>query len=112
LTGFLDKKAAGFCKELWDLMLSAQDNSQGVPTLLLEEKKQEILASQKVNDSPFITSHRPSFTYHLPFRYRQPLPSQYVMFRKYKEEVVYHDAQLGLLFTSLLIALLYPYHKH
>jgi len=47
LTGFLSKDAPGFCKELWDLMLSAQDNAQGVPTLLLEEKKQEILASQK-----------------------------------------------------------------
>ena len=43
LTGFLDKDAARFCKELWSLCLSAQSNPQGVPKELLEAKKMELL---------------------------------------------------------------------
>ncbi|KAK2805398.1 Dual-specificity kinase, spindle pole body (SPB) duplication and spindle checkpoint function [Onygenales sp. PD_10] len=42
LTGFLDKDTAKFCKELWNLCLSAQDNPQGVPKELLEAKKLEL----------------------------------------------------------------------
>ncbi|KAL9635141.1 MAG: hypothetical protein Q9164_003655 [Protoblastenia rupestris] len=43
LTGFLDKDAAKFCKELWLLCLSAQNNPQGVPKELLEAKKLELI---------------------------------------------------------------------
>jgi serine/arginine repetitive matrix protein 1 len=43
LTGFLDKDTAPFCKDLWKLLLSAQDSPQGVPKELLEAKKQELL---------------------------------------------------------------------
>ncbi|RAL12318.1 PWI domain-containing protein [Aspergillus homomorphus CBS 101889] len=43
LTGFLDKDTAKFCKELWSLCLSAQDNPQGVPKELLEAKKLELI---------------------------------------------------------------------
>lgn len=43
LTGFLDKDTAGFCKELWNLCLSAQSNPQGVPKELLEAKKLELI---------------------------------------------------------------------
>jgi serine/arginine repetitive matrix protein 1 len=43
LTGFLDKDTASFCKDLWKLLLSAQDSPQGVPKELLEAKKQELL---------------------------------------------------------------------
>ncbi|OAP56797.1 hypothetical protein AYL99_08909 [Fonsecaea erecta] len=39
LTGFLDKDTPKFCKELWNLCLSAQSNPQGVPKELLEAKK-------------------------------------------------------------------------
>ncbi|KAF2187757.1 PWI domain-containing protein [Zopfia rhizophila CBS 207.26] len=42
LTGFLGKECAGFCKELWNLMLSAQDSPQKVPKELLEAKKLEM----------------------------------------------------------------------
>ncbi|KAF2459822.1 PWI domain-containing protein [Lineolata rhizophorae] len=42
LTGFLEKSTAPFCKELWNLCLSAQDNAQGVPKELLEAKKLEL----------------------------------------------------------------------
>ncbi|KAH7171191.1 PWI domain-containing protein [Dactylonectria macrodidyma] len=43
LTGFLDKDTAPFCKDLWRLLLSAQDSPQGVPKELLEAKKLELI---------------------------------------------------------------------
>lgn len=43
LTGFLDKDAPKFCRELWNLALSAQTNPQGVPKELLEAKKMELI---------------------------------------------------------------------
>lgn len=43
LTGFLDKDTAPFCKELWNLCLSAQSSPQGVPKELLEAKKMELI---------------------------------------------------------------------
>ncbi|KAJ6445813.1 Phenylalanine-tRNA ligase alpha subunit [Purpureocillium lavendulum] len=43
LTGFLDKDTAPFCKELWNMLLSAQSSSQGVPKELLEAKKLELM---------------------------------------------------------------------
>ncbi|KAI4915804.1 hypothetical protein J4E90_004250 [Alternaria incomplexa] len=46
LTGFLNKETAPFCKELWDLMLSAQDSPMGVPRELLEAKKAELQQEQ------------------------------------------------------------------
>lgn len=46
LTGFLNKETANFCKELWNLMLSAQDNPKGVPKELLEAKKRELQEEQ------------------------------------------------------------------
>ncbi|KAF2030034.1 PWI domain-containing protein, partial [Setomelanomma holmii] len=42
LTGFLNKETAAFCKDLWDLMLSAQESAVGVPRELLEAKKLEL----------------------------------------------------------------------
>ncbi|CBX95634.1 hypothetical protein IAQ61_004460 [Plenodomus lingam] len=46
LTGFLGKDTATFCKELWDLMLSAQESPMGVPRELLEAKKLELQREQ------------------------------------------------------------------
>ncbi|KAK1769529.1 hypothetical protein QBC33DRAFT_324358 [Phialemonium atrogriseum] len=43
LTGFLDKDTASFCKDLWKLLLSAQNSPQGVPKELLEAKKLELI---------------------------------------------------------------------
>ncbi|KAJ6112132.1 hypothetical protein N7523_008193 [Penicillium sp. IBT 18751x] len=43
LTGFLDKDTSKFCKELWSLCLSGQENPQGVPKELLEAKKLELM---------------------------------------------------------------------
>lgn len=51
LTGFLDKDTARFCKELWNLCLSAQANPQGVPKELLEAKKLELI-QEKVRRPP------------------------------------------------------------
>jgi serine/arginine repetitive matrix protein 1 len=45
----LDKDTAKFCKELWNLCLSAQANPQGVPKELLEAKKLE-LRQEKVGE--------------------------------------------------------------
>eukprot|EP00920_Eleutheroschizon_duboscqi_P009197 GHVT01021032.1.p1 GENE.GHVT01021032.1~~GHVT01021032.1.p1 ORF type:complete len:491 (-),score=45.91 GHVT01021032.1:1779-3251(-) len=42
LTGFMAKKAGVFVKELWELMLSAQDNPAGIPQQLIDEKKNEM----------------------------------------------------------------------
>ncbi|KAI5846909.1 PWI domain-containing protein [Tricharina praecox] len=42
LTGFLEKETPGFCKTMWTLLLSAQASPQGVPTELLEQKKEEL----------------------------------------------------------------------
>ncbi|USP77122.1 PWI domain-containing protein C825.05c [Curvularia clavata] len=46
LTGFLEKETAPFCKELWNLMLSAQESPMGVPRELLEAKKAELQKEQ------------------------------------------------------------------
>ncbi|KAL9039497.1 MAG: hypothetical protein Q9214_004853 [Letrouitia sp. 1 TL-2023] len=43
LTGFLQKGTPKFCKDLWTLCLSAQNNSSGVPKELLEAKKLELI---------------------------------------------------------------------
>ncbi|KAF2863440.1 Zn-dependent exopeptidase [Piedraia hortae CBS 480.64] len=43
LQGFLEKDAPKFCEELWKLCISAQESAQGIPKVLLEAKKQEIL---------------------------------------------------------------------
>lgn len=46
LTGFLNKECPAFCKELWTLMLSAQESPRGVPKEMLEAKKLELQAEQ------------------------------------------------------------------
>ncbi|KAF1353662.1 PWI domain-containing protein [Delphinella strobiligena] len=43
LTGFLDKDAAQFCKELWNLCLDAQNSDTGIPKQLVEAKKLELM---------------------------------------------------------------------
>ncbi|EAT87980.2 hypothetical protein SNOG_04220 [Parastagonospora nodorum SN15] len=52
LTGFLNKDTPAFCKELWDLMLSAQESPVGVPRELLEAKKLELQKEQIVPNAP------------------------------------------------------------
>jgi len=50
ITGFLDEHSAQFMKELWILLLSAQDNLGGIPTEFLEEKKREIRKKKEEHD--------------------------------------------------------------
>lgn len=47
LTGFLNgKNAREFMKDLWPLLLSAQENIAGIPSAFLEQKKEEIKLRQ------------------------------------------------------------------
>ncbi|RAH83727.1 PWI domain-containing protein [Aspergillus japonicus CBS 114.51] len=60
LTGFLDKDTAKFCKELWSLCLSAQENPQGVPKELLEAKKLELIQEKvRTRKVPGVTANLP-----------------------------------------------------
>lgn len=42
LTGFMERNTAKFMKELWALLLSAQNNASGVPQQFLEAKEEEM----------------------------------------------------------------------
>ncbi|OQR87233.1 serine/arginine repetitive matrix protein [Achlya hypogyna] len=42
LTGFLETDAAAFMEELWNLLLSAQENPTGIPQIFLDKKKREM----------------------------------------------------------------------
>lgn len=42
LTSFLEKKTPAFMEELWKMLISAQSNPTGIPTILLERKKEEL----------------------------------------------------------------------
>ncbi|KAK1932980.1 PWI domain containing protein [Babesia divergens] len=46
LTGFMAKNARVFVKELWDLLIAAQDNDYGIPQAFIDEKKREIAEIQ------------------------------------------------------------------
>lgn len=50
ITGFLEKETPTFMQELWDLLLSAQANPTGIPTAILEKKKQELQQLAKEKD--------------------------------------------------------------
>nr|BAN64662.1 PWI domain containing protein [Babesia bovis] len=47
LTGFMAKNARVFVKELWDLLLAAQDSEHGMPQSFIDEKKRELAANQQ-----------------------------------------------------------------
>ncbi|KAL3943991.1 MAG: hypothetical protein SGBAC_001944 [Bacillariaceae sp.] len=47
LVGFLgEEESASFARDLWTLMLEAQESATGIPKTLLEEKKKELAAKQ------------------------------------------------------------------
>ncbi|PWW78851.1 hypothetical protein C7212DRAFT_349407 [Tuber magnatum] len=58
LTGFLEKDTPAFCKQLWELLLSAQSNPQGVPMELLEKKKEELRREKAVVEERTEQQHR------------------------------------------------------
>ena len=43
MTGFLDNQTYDFMKDLWKLLISAQNAKDGIPRELIEEKKKEII---------------------------------------------------------------------
>ncbi len=47
MTPFLGaKNAREFMKDLWELLISAQNSGTGIPAKLLQEKKAELLSKQ------------------------------------------------------------------
>lgn len=50
LTGFMEKNTGKFMKELWQLLLSAQNNASGVPQQLLDAKEEETRKKQAESD--------------------------------------------------------------
>jgi hypothetical protein len=53
LTPVLEKNAAVFMKELWEMLLDAQEKVGGVPSILIQQKRDEIM-KRKVRHA-----HRP-----------------------------------------------------
>ncbi|KAK1444580.1 serine/arginine regulated nuclear matrix like protein [Babesia gibsoni] len=55
LTGFMAKNAKVFVKELWELLIAAQDNEYGIPQKFIDEKKKELTeienAAKEVEDN-------------------------------------------------------------
>ena len=47
LTGFLEKKTPAFVEELWTLLLDAQGQPSGIPSVVIERKKKEILEREE-----------------------------------------------------------------
>ncbi|XP_072985051.1 uncharacterized protein [Typha latifolia] len=50
LTGFMEKNTGKFMRELWGLLLSAQQNASGVPQQFLDAKEEETRKRQADND--------------------------------------------------------------
>mmetsp|Transcript_77851 Transcript_77851/g.241287 ORF Transcript_77851/g.241287 Transcript_77851/m.241287 type:complete len:197 (-) Transcript_77851:52-642(-) len=42
MTGFMERKAAPFCSELWKHLLSAQESPVGVPREFIDKKKEDL----------------------------------------------------------------------
>ncbi|KAG5361159.1 hypothetical protein CJU90_2534 [Yarrowia sp. C11] len=42
LNGFLEEKTGRFCKELWELLVAAQGDKDGIPPQLIEMKKEQM----------------------------------------------------------------------
>ena len=47
LTGFLDKNTSVFMKELWELLISAQEEPTGIPRKFLDAKAKELEAKKQ-----------------------------------------------------------------
>ncbi len=51
LTGFLEKQTGSFCKELWDLLIDAQEQANGIPLILLDMIKENESKQKKIIQS-------------------------------------------------------------
>jgi len=71
ITGFLNaKNARTFIQDLWELLLSAQENIGGIPAVFLEQKKEEIKMRQVnvyffLSINVFMFVHRFAFSTHV-----------------------------------------------
>lgn len=68
LTGFMEKNTAKFMRELWGLLLSAQQNASGVPQQFLDAKAEEII-KKKVHSHSAPFSHLLTHIRQLDFRF-------------------------------------------
>ena len=50
VTGFLEKQSGAFVAELWALMVDAQEQPTGIPSVFLQKKKEEILQRQSASN--------------------------------------------------------------
>lgn len=50
LTGFLESNAKVFVKELWNLLLSAQNSVGGIPAIFIEQKKEELRKKRELDE--------------------------------------------------------------
>mmetsp|Transcript_7376 Transcript_7376/g.19888 ORF Transcript_7376/g.19888 Transcript_7376/m.19888 type:complete len:212 (-) Transcript_7376:57-692(-) len=50
MTGFMERKAAPFCAELWANLLSAQESPVGVPQEFIEKKKEDLRQKKEEAD--------------------------------------------------------------
>ena len=50
ITGFLEKKTPEFMKDLWTMLLSAQEGTGGIPLEILEKKKRELLQKREEDE--------------------------------------------------------------
>lgn len=46
LTGFLEKSTGAFMEELWGLLIDAQSSLGGIPSVFLQDKKQELVQAK------------------------------------------------------------------
>lgn len=47
VTGFLGKKSKAFVEELWTLLVDAQSQPQGIPSIFIQHKREELLSRQQ-----------------------------------------------------------------
>merc|ERR1711920_1091618 len=50
MTGFMERKAAPFCSELWRHLLSAMESPVGVPREFIEQKKEDLRQKKEEAD--------------------------------------------------------------
>merc|ERR1719191_172845 len=50
MTGFMERKAAPFCAELWKNLISANQSPVGVPQEFIDEKKKELQKKKEEAD--------------------------------------------------------------
>ena len=46
ITGFLEDKSKAFMEELWGLLVDAQNQPSGIPSIFIEKKKEELIKKQ------------------------------------------------------------------